>query len=29
MPESLRAAGEANAPVDVNTQPRIDVLTER
>jgi len=29
MPESLRAAGETNSPVDVNTQPRIDVLTER
>jgi aromatic ring-cleaving dioxygenase len=29
MPESLRAAGETNAAVEVNTKPRIDVLTER
>jgi aromatic ring-cleaving dioxygenase len=27
MPESLRAAGETNTPVEVNTKPRIDVLT--
>jgi DOPA 4,5-dioxygenase len=29
MPESLRAAGESNTPVEVNTKPHIDVLTER